>query len=138
MPVSSSLYLRPSHSLQWLQKTVASLCILALLTSGATAQTSTPEAPPQSSQAAPQASAALILPPEAPQPEYQPPLHESTRPYSILELWKPYMTHLLPEPVLKNSDRLHSLIRDGKLMLSLNDAVALVLENNFDIAIARY
>ena len=40
--------------------------------------------------------------------------------------------------MLKNSDRLHSLLKDGKLMLSLNDAVALALENNFDIAIARY
>jgi hypothetical protein len=44
----------------------------------------------------------------------------------------------LPQPVLRNSDRLHSLIKDGKLMLSMNDAVALALENNFDIAIARY
>ncbi len=40
--------------------------------------------------------------------------------------------------MLNNSDRLHSLLKDGKLMLSLNDAVALALENNFDIAIARY
>ena len=53
-------------------------------------------------------------------------------------MWKPYAPHGLPQPVLKNSDRLHSLIKDGKLMLSLNDAVALALENNFDIAIARY
>jgi outer membrane protein TolC len=31
-----------------------------------------------------------------------------------------------------------SLMRDGKLYLSLNDAIALALENNLDIAIARY
>ena len=29
-------------------------------------------------------------------------------------------------------------MRDGKLYLSLNDAIALALENNLDIAIARY
>ena len=39
---------------------------------------------------------------------------------------------------MRNSDRLHSLMKNGKLMLSLNDAVALAMENNFDIAIARY
>ena len=37
------------------------------------------------------------------------------------------MPHTLPEPVLRNSDRLHSLIQNGKLMLGLDDAVALVL-----------
>ena len=117
--------------MQWFQKTVAMLSILALLSSGATAQTDRPSTPTAGAQATP-------LPQPTPQPEYEPPLRDSTRPYSILELWKPYMPHLLPEPVLQNSDRLHSLIRDGKLMLSLNEAVALVLENNFDIAIARY
>jgi hypothetical protein len=30
------------------------------------------------------------------------------------------------------------LLRDGKLMLSLNDAIALALENNLDLVIARY
>ena len=29
-------------------------------------------------------------------------------------------------------------MHDGKLYLSLNDAIALALENNLDIAIARY
>ncbi len=33
--------------------------------------------------------------------------------------------------------RLHDLLRDGKLYLSLSDAVTLALENNYDIAIAR-
>ena len=34
--------------------------------------------------------------------------------------------------------RIDSLMHDGKLYLSLNDAIALALENNLDIAIARY
>ena len=37
-----------------------------------------------------------------------------------------------------NSPRLESLIRAGILYLSLEDAVALALENNLDIAISRY
>ena len=40
-------------------------------------------------------------------------------------------------PRLGNTPRLDSLMRDGKIYLSLSDAVVLALENNFDIAIAR-
>jgi len=39
---------------------------------------------------------------------------------------------------LGNTDRIHSLLKDGKLYLSLNDAIALAIENNLDIAIQRY
>lgn len=37
-----------------------------------------------------------------------------------------------------NSVRLRDLVKDGKIYLSLSDAIALALENNYDIAIARY
>ncbi|WP_420239412.1 TolC family protein [Telmatobacter bradus] len=37
-----------------------------------------------------------------------------------------------------NSVRLNDMVRDGKIYLSLSDALALALENNYDIAIARY
>ena len=37
-----------------------------------------------------------------------------------------------------NSVRLNDLVKDGKIYLSLSDALALALENNYDIAIARY
>ncbi len=37
-----------------------------------------------------------------------------------------------------NSVRLTNLVKDGKIYLSLSDALALALENNYDIAIARY
>src|SRR5438477_12998293 len=39
---------------------------------------------------------------------------------------------------LSNSPRLENLIRAGNLYLSLQDVIALALENNLDIAIARY
>jgi len=50
----------------------------------------------------------------------------------------PYMPEDVAEPVLTNSPRLDRLIRDGKLYLSLKDAIDLALENNLDLAIARY
>lgn len=37
-----------------------------------------------------------------------------------------------------NSVRLQDLVKGGKIYLSLSDAIALALENNYDIAIARY
>ena len=37
-----------------------------------------------------------------------------------------------------NSVRLTDLVKDGKIYLSLSDAIALAIENNYDIAIARY
>ena len=43
-----------------------------------------------------------------------------------------------PPPSMANSPRLDSLVRDGKLYLSLRDAIDLALENNLDLVIARY
>lgn len=37
-----------------------------------------------------------------------------------------------------NSPRLDNLVKDGKIYLSLSDAIVLALENNYDIAIQRY
>ena len=50
----------------------------------------------------------------------------------------PYRATLVPVPNLANSPRIDSLIHDGVLELSLKDAIALALENNLDIAIARF
>jgi outer membrane protein TolC len=48
----------------------------------------------------------------------------------------------LPTTIAKgsftNSVRLADLVKDGKIYLSLSDAIALAIENNYDIAIARY
>jgi outer membrane protein TolC len=49
-----------------------------------------------------------------------------------------YSPETVPEPSLANSPRLLELIRDGKLYLSVKDAIDLALENNLDLAIARY
>jgi outer membrane protein len=50
----------------------------------------------------------------------------------------PYMPRHVSAPNLSNTPRIDELMHDGKLMLSMDDAVALALENNLDIAIARY
>jgi outer membrane protein TolC len=50
----------------------------------------------------------------------------------------PYRTGEKPEINLTNTDRLDSLMRAGNLYLSMQDAIALALENNLDIAIQRY
>ncbi|MEX2262496.1 MAG: TolC family protein [Bryobacteraceae bacterium] len=44
----------------------------------------------------------------------------------------------LPRVDFANSDRLESLMRAGRIYLSLQDAIALALENNLDIELARY
>jgi outer membrane protein TolC len=49
-----------------------------------------------------------------------------------------YRATLVPQPNLANSPRIDMLEKNGVLELSLNDAIALALENNLDIAIARY
>jgi len=50
----------------------------------------------------------------------------------------PYLSQDVPPPNLANTSRIQDLIHDGKLYISMNDAVALALENNLDIGIARY
>jgi len=57
---------------------------------------------------------------------------------SFPQVWLPYEPRQVPEPSLINTPRMDSLMREGKLYLSIDDAVALTLENNLDIYIARY
>src|SRR6202035_5207255 len=82
--------------------------------------------------------------PAGPVPQNTP----ETRPLPVLNYSKPvshfpnpigpYSPRYLPAPTLANTARIDQFMRDGKLYLSLNDAIALALENNLDIAIARY
>jgi outer membrane protein len=50
----------------------------------------------------------------------------------------PYVAHQVPPPSFGNTPRIETMLKDGKLRLSLSDAVALALENNLDLAIARF
>jgi outer membrane protein len=53
-------------------------------------------------------------------------------------LVSPYIAHQVPPPSFGNTPRIETMLKDGKLRLSLSDAVALALENNLDLAIARF
>lgn len=50
----------------------------------------------------------------------------------------PYSPRHVSPPNFANSARIDTLMKNGQLMLSLDDAIALALEDNLDIAIARY
>ncbi len=52
-----------------------------------------------------------------------------------INIWRPTA---IPMASFTNSVRLADLVRNGKIYLSLSDAIALAIENNYDIAIARY
>lgn len=56
----------------------------------------------------------------------------------LSNLRRPYEKRTVPPIDLSNSSRLESLLRAGKIYLSLKDAIALALENNLDIATQRY
>ena len=49
-----------------------------------------------------------------------------------------YSSRKVQPPNFTNSPRIDQILKDGKLVLSLDDAIALALENNLDLAIARY
>ncbi|MEO7029302.1 MAG: TolC family protein [Acidobacteriaceae bacterium] len=82
--------------------------------------------------------------PQAPQPKPTDPLYlrDSRVDYTDAHHFFPnplniYKATEYPQPRLSNTARLDNLLRDGKIYLSLSDAVTLALENNYDIAIAR-
>ena len=62
---------------------------------------------------------------------------EPVRPSATI-LVRPYVAPTVPPIRVTNSLRLRDLIRGGKLYLTAQDAVALALENNIDVELARY
>jgi outer membrane protein TolC len=93
----------------------------------------------QSSPSATQAAGSQPAAPKLTEPLY---LRDTGRDYTRLKPmfpnpFQPYTRTSVDLPRLGNTPRMDSLVRDGKIYLSLSDAVLLALENNFDIAIAR-
>jgi len=62
----------------------------------------------------------------------------SRAPRAFPMLLNPYRPIKIEEPTLTNSPRIDQLIHDGKLEISLQDAVELALENSLDIVVQRY
>ena len=59
-------------------------------------------------------------------------------PSAFPNIINPYRMQVVDQSVLTNSPRLDQLIHEGKLMLSLQDAIALAMENSMDIVVQRY
>ena len=131
-----------SYRLPWLflRKLQAMVAILSVLT----AYVPLPAAAQQPQQGGPPTPPAAGLPP-APQPNYTEPVfmrprdRDFTKPHKVfpdfLKTWEPIS---IEAPLATNSERLQTLVRNGKIYLSLADAIVLGLENNYDIAIQRY
>ena len=51
---------------------------------------------------------------------------------------RPYKGVTVPPVQLKNTERLDELIRAGKLYLTIQDALAIAIENNLDLEVSRY
>jgi len=62
----------------------------------------------------------------------------SKPPKAFPDFTAPYREVKLPRLDLSNSPRIENLIQNGKLTLSLDDAITLALENNLNINVARY
>src|ERR1700734_2114992 len=96
--------------------------------------------PPQQAQPPSQPAPASSAPTSAPGrdlrltdgPDY------STGKRAFPNLIAPYTERYVPAPMLTNTPKIDQLIQDGKLMLSLDDAISLSLENNLNISIQRY
>ena len=125
---------------RWHQK-LSAAALTVLISPCGLAQQATGQTPnaPAASQAAPpqtiaqQAAAVQQVQPVTAEPQ---PFHVNM-PHSWNPI-APYMPSQVPPVNLTNSPRLQNLEHDGKLYLSLRDAIALALENNLDLAYFRY
>ncbi|HXP80645.1 MAG TPA: TolC family protein [Verrucomicrobiae bacterium] len=81
-------------------------------------------------------------PPAQPQPSSLT-IQVSNQNYTYGQRWfpsitAPYTQAAVPEPILTNAPRIEQMVKDGKLSISLQDAVDLALQNNLAIVISRY
>jgi outer membrane protein len=51
--------------------------------------------------------------------------------------WRPYLPPILHPARMTNTERIHSLMRGGKLYLTLQDAIALAIENDLNLEVGR-
>ena len=81
-------------------------------------------------------------PPAQPQPPSRT-IQVSNQNYTYGKRWfpnviAPYTPTAVPLPILTNAPRIEQMVKDGKLSISLQDAVDLALQNNLAIVIQRY
>jgi outer membrane protein len=68
-------------------------------------------------------------------PDAEAPSPFNTRVFSLIG---PYRAPRVPQIPAGSLSRLQSLLRDGKLYLTLHDAITLAIENNLDVEVSRY
>jgi outer membrane protein TolC len=123
------------------------VCLLALpaaaqsnntvaLQPGAPTGNSLSGAPSVQQQPVPDAPQPQTLRPQTlPQPlgkNYSKPVRLTPNPFAR------YVPRNVPPPIFTNAPKLGELVQNGKIMLSLDDAIAIAVVDNLDIAIARY
>jgi outer membrane protein TolC len=99
---------------------------------GTNGAATTPTPSPTLAQQAQQLQQQAIAPQSAPPRPFHIEMPHSRNPLS------PYRPSTVPALDLTNSPRLGNLIREGKIYISLSDAIALAIENNLDLASFRY
>ena len=114
--------------------TAASLALSPVLVQAQDAPAQTTPAPTVQAPA----SAAPATPPPARKLDLSTGPNYSKGPQWFPNVFAPYTPMNTPQPILTNSPRIGQLIDNGKLVLSLDDAISLALENNLDIAVQRY
>ncbi len=116
----------------------------ALVMIGLLATASFAQETAQPAAAAPdQVTQATIPLPQAPKPQGNTYQFYSDQNYAkgqkqFPNFWSVWGVRTVAPPNFTNSPLIDKVIREGKMYLSLDDAVALALENNLDIAIQRY
>ncbi len=63
---------------------------------------------------------------------------QSVQKASVPVVLRPYLPPSVPPVRLTNSGRINDLIRGGKLYLTVQDAIALAIENDLDLEVDRY
>ena len=119
----------------FVRKVVSVVCLLAFPAAAQQANAGLSVLPAQSGSQTPAPA------PNAPQPkslqsttsvEYSKPAPLLPNPFAR------YIPRDVPPPSFTNAPKIEQLIQNGKLLLSLNDAIAIALADNLDIAVARY
>jgi outer membrane protein TolC len=122
-----------SKSAGFLAKPIALMCCFAMVAQSTMAQSAATQATAaQNSSQNSVANAPVVAASTSGTIPFDELQHASHNPFDA------YRGKIVPPPIMANSARLNSLVRDGKLYLSLRDAIDLALEDNLDMVIARY
>jgi outer membrane protein len=140
----------------FLNKLVALVCLLSFTATAQqpntalNVQAAQPQpaasAPGQPSQQSPAPAQQQGTPAAAPTPSAPMPRHlpsptgvDYSKPAPLLpNPFARYIPRTVPLPSFNNGPKLEQLIQNGKLMLSLNDAIAIGVADNLDIAVQRF